>query len=173
MRRRIRVLLTLALALLGAAAGAQGTHPGPRPVALAGYQADGRLFHLEEARGRVVAVVLLSRRTSKPAAPVQDALGAMAKPGQVLVISVVDLMGIPSMFHGMARKRVLAGARGSPMLFLVDEEGTWRKYFGAQPDKRVDILVIDRAGHLRGHFIDQVQLGQAERLIGALRAEAP
>lgn len=138
------------------------------PVALEGFDATGHPFYLQSARGQVVVIIMLSRYTSKAAAPIQDALGAMAEPGRVEVISVIDMIGVPGMFRGMAHRKVQAGSRGSPMLFLVDDKGTWRSYFAAQPDKRVDILVIDQEGIVRGHFVGQEQLGEAERLIREL-----
>jgi hypothetical protein len=38
-----------------------------------------------------------------------------------------------------------------------------------QPDKRVDILVIDKDGSLRGHFSGSGQLEAAQQLIDQLR----
>lgn len=143
----------------------------PTPVAIVGYDAEGHPFELATRRGQVVAIVLLSRYTRKPAAPVQDALSRLVQPGQVEVISVVDMIGIPGIFRGMAKRKVLAGSRGSVMRFLVDDHGTWRAYFGAQPDRQVDILVLDRAGVVRGHFVGPESLPQAQQLIRRLQSD--
>jgi hypothetical protein len=160
------VRLALALSILGASV--QGALAQP-PVTLVGQDANGTPYPLEADRGKVVAVVTLSRYTSKEAAPVQDAIGAAAQQGKVVSISVIDLIGVPRLFQGIARRKVREGGRTSPLVFLVDDQGLWRHAFGVQPDKRVDILVLDRQGVLRGHFVGREQLGEALRLVQALR----
>lgn len=141
----------------------------PSPVTLSAQDASGQPYHLESERGKVVAVVTLSRYTSNEAAPVADALGAEVRPGKVVSLSVIDMVGIPGMFKGMARRKVVSGSRGSPLRFLVDDKQQWRRAFAVRPDKQVDILVLDQRGALRGHFIGRAQLSQALQLIRALR----
>lgn len=143
-----------------------------RPVSLEGRDAAGRPFRLESERGRVLAVTLVSRYTQRQVERINDALGACARPGEVSVVTVVDFIGIPHLFHGYARRKVLEGTQRSRIRFLVDEQGLWRSYFQARPDQRIDILVIDRAGRLRAHFVGEEQLGEALRLIDSLRGAA-
>lgn len=169
-------LLVLLLLFLGLPTPTPAQERQRHPVVLTGQDPGGHPYHLESDRGQVVAVVTLSRYTSKEAGPVQDALGAEVQPGKVVVLSVIDLVGVPGIFQGMARKKVISGAQGSRLRFLVDNQEVWRHAFSVLPDKRVDILVLDRGGILRGHFVGLQQLGAAQRLIHMLRdapAEGP
>jgi hypothetical protein len=135
-------------------------------VALRAADARGRPFDLASLRGTVVAVTFVSRYTRAEAARVHDALRARA---DVKVVSVVDFVGIPGFVHGYARRK-MAEADGRRVQHLCDERGELGRRFGARPDKRVDILVIDRGGGLRGHFAGAPQLDQALRLIDELRS---
>jgi hypothetical protein len=85
------------------------------------------------------------------------------------VVSIVDLVGVPSFAHGYARRKTAEADRQSCVRHLVDD-GALRERFGARPAERVDILVIDRAGGLRGHFAGERELEQALRLVDALNA---
>lgn len=143
-----------------AAARAQGP-----TVALQAADAHGRTFDLASLRGNVVAVTFVSRYTRDEAARVHNALGAR---DGVKVVSVVDFVGIPGFVHGYARRKVAEAANAHVQL-LLDERGDLGRRFGARPDKRVDILVIDRGGGLRGHFEGAGQLEAAMRLIDELR----
>jgi hypothetical protein len=86
------------------------------------------------------------------------------------VVSIVDLVGVPSLFHGYARRKVAEHDQEGRIRHLIDEQGRLRRAFQVQPDKRVDILVIDRGGALRGRYTGRQQLDEAIRLIDQLRA---
>lgn len=126
---------------------------------------NGRPFDIASLRGNVVAVTFVSRYTQDEAARVNEALGSRS---DVKVVSVVDFIGIPGFVHGYARRKV-AEADGR-VQHLCDEHGVLRQRFGAHPDKRVDIFVVDRAGMLRGHFVGAQQLEAALRLIDEVRS---
>ncbi|HEX6838229.1 MAG TPA: hypothetical protein VF334_16750 [Polyangia bacterium] len=127
---------------------------------------DGHPFALASSRGRPVALIVVSRYTRKDAERINDALTPLA--GNVEVITAVDFMGIPGLFHGFARRKIREAQRRSPIRMLCDEHGQWRRFFGVAPDKRVDILVLDRTGTLRGRFAGPKEVHAALDLIRTL-----
>jgi hypothetical protein len=137
------------------------------PLSINGTSAQGRAFHLDDDRGRVVAITLVSRYTRKELERINAALTSEVGP-DVKMVTVVDFIGIPRLFHGYARRKVVEGTQHTPVQFLVDDRGSWRAALGAAPDKRVDIIVLDRAGELRGHFVGVGEIEPARRLIREL-----
>lgn len=137
------------------------------PVCISGTSAQGHAFRLDDDRGRVVAITLVSRYTRKELERINAALVSELGP-DVKMVTVVDFMGIPRLFHGYARRKVVEGTLHTPVQFLVDDRGSWRTALGAAPDKRVDIIVIDRDGELRGHFVGAGEIEPARRLIREL-----
>lgn len=127
---------------------------------------DGHPFALHSSRGRPIALIVVSRYTRKDAERINDLLTPLA--GHVEVITAVDFMGIPGLFHGFARRKIREAQRRSPIRMLCDERGQWRRYFGVAPDKRVDILVLDRTGQLRGRFAGPTEVHAALDLIRTL-----
>ncbi len=158
MRARVATALALALAV-GAATPVFAEEPSLP-------DADGHPFALAASRGRPVALIVVSRYTRKDAERINDALTPLA--GRVEVITAVDFMGIPGLFHGYARRKIREAQARSPIHMLVDEHGQWRRWFGVRPDKRVDILVLDRAGLLRGRFAGPKEVHAALDLIRTL-----
>ena len=128
--------------------------------------ANGQSYALDGVRGRPVALIVTSRYTRKDAERINDALTPLA--GHVEVITAVDFMGIPGLFHGYARRKIREAQTRSPIHMLVDEHGQWRRFFGVAPDKRVDILVLDRDGMLRGRFAGPKEIHAALDLIQTL-----
>lgn len=154
MRALVSVLLAAVLA-------------APAAAAPALVDAHGRAFALDADRGRVVALIVVSRYTRRDAERINDALTAVAG-GDVDVITAVDFMGIPGLFHGFARRKIREAQARSPIRMLVDEHGQWRRHFGVAPDRRVDIIVLDRDGRVRGRFAGPAGVNDALRLIRAL-----
>jgi hypothetical protein len=166
---RALALATVAAVALAAAAPAPANEPANAPARAnepAIADPDGHPFALAASRGRPVALIVVSRYTRKDAERINDALTPLA--GPVEVITAVDFMGIPGLFHGYARRKIREAQRRSPIRMLVDERGQWRRFFGVAPDKRVDILVLDRNGTLRGRFAGPKQLHAALDLIRTL-----
>ena len=128
---------------------------------------DGHPFALASSRGRPVALIVVSRYTRKDAERINDVLTPLAG-RNVEVITAVDFMGIPGLFHGFARRKIREAQRRSPIRMLCDEHGQWRRFFGVAPDKRVDILVLDRDGTLRGRFAGPKEVHAALDLIRTL-----
>jgi hypothetical protein len=145
---------------------------GAAPIALEGVDPHGRAFRIADARGKVVAIDLVSRYTRRELEQINQALEPQIDGGMKLV-TVVDFTGIPRLFRGYARRKVCENVKGNSVQFVVDDEGQWRAALGARPDRRVDILILDRNGELRGHFVGARQLAPAIRLIGRLRDEHP
>jgi hypothetical protein len=128
--------------------------------------ARGRTFRLDDDRGRVVVLTVVSRYTRRDAERLNEALEPYAS-GRVDVVSVIDFVGIPHLFHGFARRKIREASQNSNIRFLVDVPGQWRRYFGVAPDQRVDIIVIDGEGAVRGRFAAR-DVDAALRLIRAL-----
>jgi hypothetical protein len=142
------------------------------PVSISGTNAQGRPFRLEEERGRVVAITLVSRYTRDELARINEALKAEVGP-DVLVVTVVDLTAVPRLFRALARHRVAQQALADRVQFVIDDSGRWSSTLGAVPDERVDIIVLDRGGELRGHFVGWPEVERARQLIRDLRAGLP
>jgi hypothetical protein len=134
------------------------------PVSISGARAAGGTVRLDDERGRVVAITLMSRYTSDELQRINRALESEAA-SDVRIVTVVDFIGIPRLFHEVARARVAAAAIDPAIEVVVDDSGSWRARLGAAPDKRVDIIVLDRSGELRGHFVGLAQVDDARRLI--------
>jgi hypothetical protein len=162
------VFFSLALAAPAFAGG-----PARPAVWLQGHDGRGHAFDLASLRGRVVAITFASRYTAHEADRIHAALLAHAGESGLEVVNVVDLMGVPSLFHGYARRKVAEHDRPGRILHLVDEHGQLRRVFGVEPAHRVDILIIDRQGVLRGRFAGQAELAQALRLLDSLDVASP
>lgn len=141
---------------------------GPQLVWLRGWDGHGRPFDLATVRGRVVALTFCSRWTKDEAAKVHDALATRAG-GDVMVVSVVDFAGIPGFAHGYARRKLAEHDQQGRIVHLVDEQGGLKRAFQTDPERRVDIFVIDRDGSLKGRFYGEKQVGDAVRLVDLLR----
>ena len=139
------------------------------PVQMSGVDIKGRSIRLEEGRGRVIAITFASRFTGSEAEQVNKSLMQEASPA-VGMVSIVDFVGIPALFFGMARDIIASWSPKTPARLVIDEQSSWSSALGAAPDKRVDILVLDRDGELRGHFVGVGQVEAARRLIHELTA---
>jgi hypothetical protein len=152
----------LALVLTGAAAAAPEDQ-----VWLAGSDVYGRPFDLRSLRGQVVVLTFTSRYTQSEAHKINQAL-SMHAGGGLTVVTVVDLSGVPSLFHGYAKRRIADEEERGRVRHLLDEDGHIRSHFGVEPAHHVDIVIVDRDGALRGRFRGQGQLAAAEALIDQL-----
>ena len=139
------------------------------PVSISGARAGGGTVRLDEARGRVVAITLMSRYTRDELQRINRALEPEVGP-DVRMVTVVDFIGIPRLLYGLARSRVAAAAVDPAVEVVVDDRGSWRASLGAAPDKQVEIIVLDQRGELRGHFVGVAEVDAARRLIRDLRA---
>lgn len=138
-------------------------------VWLRGWDGRGQAFDLASTRGRFVALTFCSRWTKDEAARVHDALKTR---GDVLVVSVVDFAGVPSFARGYARRKIAEHDQQGRILHLVDEQGGLKRAFQTDPERRVDILVIDRDGTLKGRFYGGGHVADAIRLFDELRSTA-
>src|SRR5437660_9723717 len=96
--RTLLLGLTLALGLNGLAFGRQ-------LVWLNGADGHGRPFDLRSLRGQVVALTFTSRYTKDEAHKINQALASRVD-RDFAVVTVVDLVGVPSLFHGYAKRRI-------------------------------------------------------------------
>ena len=139
------------------------------PLSIDGVRAKGGTVRLDEERGRVVAITLMSRYTREELERINGELKSAVGP-DVQMVTVVDFVGIPRLFHSLARSRVAAGAVDPAVEVVVDDSGSWRASLGAAPERQVDIIVLDQRGELRGHFVGMQQIESAKKLIRELRA---
>jgi hypothetical protein len=135
-------------------------------VVLTGTDGRGHPFDLAEMRGQVVAITFASRTTREEADRVHAAL--LAREARLVVVSVVDLAGIPSLFHGYARRKAAEHDQAGRIVHVIDERGEVKRRFSAEPQRRVDILVVGPDGELRGRF-ESGQLDSVLRLVDSLR----
>jgi hypothetical protein len=145
-----------------------GTAFARQLVWLNGADGHGRPFDLRSLRGQVVAVTFTSRYTKDECHRINSALAARVD-RDFAVVTVVDLQSVPSLFHGYARRRIADEENRGPIHHVVDESGRLKQSFHVDPDKRVDILIIDKEGELRGRFSGSGQLDAAQQLIHQLR----
>lgn len=137
---------------------------------LRAVDAHGQPLDPAKLRGEVVAVTFCSRYTQREVGAINERLQAAARPGDTEVISVIDFEGIPRLFHDYARRRVRESEqKGGGVKHLIDEQGKLKHLFDADPRRRIDILVLDREGNVRGHFIGAGQVDDAMRLMNDLR----
>jgi hypothetical protein len=136
-------------------------------VWLAGSDVYGRPFDLRSLRGQVVVLTFTSRYTQSEAHKINQALSTHAGVG-LTVVTVVDLVGVPSLFHGYAKRRIADEEERGRVRHLLDEDGHIRSHFGAEPARHVDIVIVDQEGALRGRFRGEQQLGAAQALIDQL-----
>jgi hypothetical protein len=161
---RASLLLLLALCLtVPIRAGAEET-----TVSLNAQDGRGRPFQLERMRGQVVAITFASRYTRDEANRVNQQLLGHAS-GDMAVVTVVDLTGVPSIFKGYARRKAAEHDEEGRIVHLIDERGELRARFQAEPVRRVDIIVVDRDGQLRGRFTGAAQVVEVLRLVDRLR----
>lgn len=133
---------------------------------------EGQAYDLRALRGQVVAVTFGSASTQEEVGRINQLLDAQVRPGDVQVVSVVDLGGVPGWLHGYARGQVAKNQRGMRIKLVLDEAGSLRRPLGVQPTQRVDILVIDRQGAVRGRFRGEGELTQVLHLLAELRQAA-
>jgi cytochrome oxidase Cu insertion factor (SCO1/SenC/PrrC family) len=159
--------LFLSLGIWGLCSG--NVHAQGELALLRAPDAHGTPLDLGKLKGQVVAVTFASRFTQKEAGPINEQLATRSQPGDTVVISVIDFEGIPRMFHGYAKGKVAQSDRPGRLEHVVDENSELRQKFDTDPRHRVDILVLDRNGTLRGHFIGKQGADDAVRLVDELR----
>jgi hypothetical protein len=159
----VRILwttLTTALLLGSASAGER--------VSLHARDANGKPFKLESRRGKVVALTFASKSTKDELAKVDEAL-ARHSGHDFEVVSVIDFENVPGIAKGMARKKVAENDRPGQVKLVVDPDGGLARSLNADPKSRVDILVIDKRGRVRGRYDGTRGLPDAEKKITQLR----
>lgn len=160
--------MRIALLLVALAYAAPAHADPPAPIRLCGHDGHGRAFDLASTRGHVVALTFASRYTARQADQIHEALLRRSGSGALIVVDVVDLDGVPSLFQGYARRRVAEHDRPGRVLHLIDDGGVLRRQLGADPMRRVDILILDRRGALRGRFVGPGGLPAALSLVDTL-----
>ena len=150
--------------------------PAPAPAAqhviLRGNDAYGKWFNLSSVRGRPVVITFASRYTEKDARAIGRSLDPYTKRG-VLLVTVIDMRGIPGFAHGYAMKKI----RSSQLpghVHIVDEKGQISRGFGVDPRHHVDTFVVGANGRLLGHYVGRQELSKATAQIDeAARSTTP
>jgi hypothetical protein len=154
-----RFLLALVILIAGAAA-------AERQFAwLRGWDGHGRAFDLASLRGQVVVLTFASKATRDEASDINDELIKHAVPGDVSVVSVIDLEDIPGFGYKTARKRIADADQPGLIHHLVDEHGALRRSFRVDPLHEVPIFVIGRDGAVLGQFTGEQGLPQALAMV--------
>lgn len=138
-------------------------------------------WHQTDARhGNVVVIVVVSRYTQKESYFVSWKLGTRLRDGDFRMFTVIDFIGIPrfGFIYDIARKRILketsqsnqelAKHGVSPVEYICDMKETLRDKLDADPRHRVDVIVLDKDGKLRGHFDGGKEIDRAIKLIDEL-----
>ena len=137
-------------------------------VSLHARDANGKPFRLESQRGKVVAVTFASKSTKDELAKIDQAL-AQRSGRDFEVVSVIDFENVPGVGKEIARKKVAEHDRPGEVKLVIDPEGELARSLNADPKSRVDILVIDKRGTVRGRYNGTSGLAAAEKKIAQLR----
>jgi hypothetical protein len=132
---------------------------------LQGWDAHGRAFDLASLRGQIVILTFGSKHTRDEASDVNAELAAHAIPGDVTVVSVIDLEDVPGLGHKTARKKIAESEQPGRIHYLVDEHGALRRAYRVDPMREVPIFVIGRDGAVLGQFSGDAGLDAALRLV--------
>jgi hypothetical protein len=143
--------------------------PASAEVWLKSWDAHGNPVQLKDMRGKVVALTFVSRHVREEATEVNDTLAEQAG-NDFQVLSVVDMMDIPEVGRGTALKRIAESDRPG-LEHLVDDRGSLKRGFATDPAHKVDILVIDKKGDLRGRYNGLYEMDAAQKKIEELRKE--
>jgi hypothetical protein len=178
----MRYKFVVAMLLFSVVASAQEPFniEGPDPVRAASN--DGEWIRSDQLRGGVVVINMVSRYTEKESYFVSWKLGTRLRDGDFRMITIIDFIGIPrwGFIYNIARKRILKETTQSneelkkkniaPIKYICDmkEELRGKLQPNAQPQKHVDIYILDKAGVLRGHFDGAREIDQAIALIDHL-----
>lgn len=124
----------------------------------------------DRLHGNVVVITVVSRYTEKESYFVNWKLGTRLRDGDFRMLTVIDFIGIPrfGFIYNIARKRISKETAGSQVEFICDTTEKIRDVLHADPRHRVDIIVLDRNGMIRGHFNGAQEIEQALKLIDEL-----
>lgn len=171
-------ILVLALFFSSALSVAPVKIEGPDPIRAA--SSDGEWIQSDSLRGNVVVVTVVSRYTEKESYYVNWRLGTRLRDGDFRMITVIDFIGIPrfGFIYDYARKRILKETTRSnnelkqhgiaPIKYICDMKEMLRRPLNADPRHRVDIIILDKTGEIRGHFHGAQQIDAAIKLIDQL-----
>lgn len=141
---------------------------GAKLPALDAIDTAGKSFRLEDDLGLTIVLVLSARPKRSEIERVTQAVVGLVKPGQVDVLNVVDFTAIPAGFRGYAKREIAESARKSPIRFLIDERGAWKRAFQGRSEDHIDLVVFDRQGDIRGRFPGEAEFQPMLRLVEGL-----
>ncbi len=162
---RIGFLLALTVAALAPRAAHADPSEGTR-VWLRAVTIDGRSLDLERLRGQVVVLTAATRATAGEAEQIAKRLHRLAKSGEAVVVTVVNLDDVPFFARGYARRRVAEAAAGSPSMVITDDHGGLCRSLAMQG---TDMMVVDQRGLLAGRFRGRRDLDRVEQTVEDLR----
>ena len=167
-RHRNRNIAQLATALVALALFSGVSRPAGACELAAAPTSDGKSVQLVESRGGVVVLTFFSRYSGRDAEQVNDALERALDGHRAALVSVFDLTGIPSGFHGFARRRIASAAAGRRIQYRVDATPDWSRAFDAHPTAAVETLVLDGVCRVRGRFVGARDVTATLRLVDEL-----
>jgi len=140
-----------------------------QPVKVEGPGPNWEWHQTDKQLGNVVVITVYSRYTERSGRQVNweltKRLGGNAK-----FFTVIDFIGIPHFLFNFARNRIAKKMRGS-IEVICDTTGKLRKQLNAEPRNRVDVVILDRKGEIRGHFNGIREIEPAIKLVNELTRE--
>ncbi len=140
------------------------------PIKIEGPNPKWEWIQSDHLRGQVLVITIVSRYTEKDSYYVNAKLGTRLKDKDLNMITIIDFIGIPhwGIIYDYARKRILKETANSPVKYICDTTDRLRTALHADPKHRVDIIVLDKAGEIRGHFFGVKDVDNAIKLIDEL-----
>jgi hypothetical protein len=144
-----------------------------QPLKIEGPDPIFRWVQSDKYLGNVVVITVVSRYTEKESYYVNWRLGTRLRDNDnsnLQMITIIDFIGIPrfGLIYDYARKRILKETAGSPVKYICDTTEKLRTQLSADPRHRVDIIVLDKTGEVRGHFAGSKDIDAAIKLIDEL-----
>jgi len=151
---------------------------GPDPVRMASNS--GEWIKSNDYLGEVVVITVVSRPKEKESYFVNWKLGIRLRNSDFRMITVIDFINIPhsGFLYNFARNRIIKETtivnndltkRGVPPIkYICDVQGVLRTKLGADPKHRVDIIVLDKNGEIRGRFNGAREIDATIKLIDQL-----
>jgi hypothetical protein len=168
--RNLFILIILMTSLAGAA-----------PIKIEGPGPNWEWHQTDKLHGNVVVITVVSRYTKKESYFVNWKISSkLINNKNLKMMTVIDFIGIPhsGFVYNYARHRIINETSrvnnqlimqgASPIEYICDVSETLRNTLNADPRHRVDIIILDKNGEVRGHFYGASGIADAIKLIEQL-----
>jgi len=134
-----------------------------QPIKVEGPGPNWEWHQTDKYHGSIVVIVSMSRYTEREAREVNWSLTRL---GGVKLFTIVDFAGIPHFLYNYARHRIIRKIRRSEVICDFDQRLS--SQLNTDPRHRVDIIVLNKDGEIRGHFKGAVEINSVIKLIDEL-----